>query len=226
MLHNLIKFKGAGQLLRPQCLKLDFSHLTVWNQKQQLHISSSLEAGEFRDLLSKPDHKRSGITSKFPGFEPVFISPHIKHIRAACRLKLYQTGFILILMPISVKLLAEEQILPQQVALTAGFCVGSLAVLGFVGEIFRKVVGILYLSEDKTKVIVSHNTFFGRRKDITLDVENIIPISDSAETVEDLVWKLQTYSGDPKYFFICTRYGGILSRKGFWEIVGEDAVGK
>jgi hypothetical protein len=95
-----------------------------------------------------------------------------------------------------------------------------------VGEIFRKFVGILYLSEDKTKVIISHNTFLGKRKDVTLDVENIVPLADTPETVDELVWKLQLYSGNPKSFYICTRFGGILKKKGFTEIFGEDNFGK
>jgi len=224
MLHNFSRLKGASQLLRPQYLKFNSSHIPfVGCQKQRLHISSRLETGELRDLFSKPP-KVEPATSRFPDFEPVFVSPHIKHIRAVCRLKLYQSGFILLLMPFSIKLLADEQILPHQVLLTAGFGVGSLVVLGLVGELFRKFVGILYLSEDRTKVIVSHNNFFGQRKDVTLSVDDIIPISETSETAEDLVWKLQLYSGNPKYYYICTRYGGILSRKGFREIIGEDAA--
>ena len=98
----------------------------------------------------------------------------------------------------------------------------TLVLLGVVGEFFRKFVGIVYLSEDHTQVIVSHNTFFGKRKDVTIDVENIIPLADTPETVDELVWKIRLYSGDPKSFYISTRFGGILSRKRFSHIFGED----
>jgi len=112
------------------------------------------------------------------------------------------------------------------VGLVAGFSVLSLAVLGGVGEVFRKFVGILYLSEDKSRVIISHNTFLGSRKDVAIDIENIVPLADTPETVEELVWKLQLYSGNPKTFYICTRFGGILKQKGFIEIFGEDQFEK
>lgn len=164
--------------------------------------------------------------SKFPGFDPVFLSPHIGTIRFFTRLKLYQSALVLAVFPFSLQLLRTEQILPSQVGIVAGFAGLTLVVLGLVGEYFRKFVGILYLSEDQSQVIVSHNTFFGKRKDVTIDVENIMPIADTPENVNDLVWKIRLYQGDPKSFYICTRAGGILSRKGFREIFGEDSFEK
>jgi len=193
--------------------------------QNHLHLSACSATGEFRDLLTKPEHKPK-LNSKFPGFEPIFISPHIRTIKFVCRLKLYTTGVILACLPVSFHLLNSDQILPSQVGVSAGFAAGTLVVLGLVGEYFRKFVGILYLSEDRTQVIISHNSFFGKRKDVTIDVNDIVPLADSPETVDDLVWKIRLYSGDPKSYYICTRFGGISSRKGFREIFGEDQLSR
>jgi len=166
--------------------------------------------------------KKTVPSSKFTGFSPVFISPHIRLIQVACRLKLYQSGLVLMCLPISVYLLKTDQVLPHHVGFAAGFSVVTLAVLGLVGEFFRKFVGILYLSDDKSEVIISHNTFFGRRHDVRIEVENILPLADTPETVEELLWKIQLYKGHPKNFYICTRFGGIISLKDFRVIFGED----
>jgi len=215
---NLLRQKAFNILeRRPLCLRLECQA----KFQNHIHLSAGVASGEFRDLLKKPEHKPKP-SSKFPGFEPIFISPHIRTIQFVCRLKLYTTGVILACLPISFYLLNSDQILPSQVGLSAGFAVSTLVVLGLVGEYFRKFVGILYLSEDKTQIILSHNSFFGKRKDVIIDVENIVPLADSPETVDDMVWKIRLYSGNPKSYYISTRFGGISSRKGFREIFGED----
>jgi len=215
---NLLRHQTTSQLMR-RSFNLKFEC------QSNFHLSAGLASGEFRDLLTKPEHRPTP-SSKFPGFTPIFVSPHIRTIQFVCRLKLYTTGVILACLPISFYLLSSDQILPSQVGVSAGFAVSTLVVLGLVGEYFRKFVGILYLSEDKTQVIVSHNSFFGRRKDVVIDVEDIVPLADSPETVDDLVWKIRLYSGDPKSYYISTRFGGISSRKGFREIFGEDQFNK
>ena len=43
-----------------------------------------------------------------------------------------------------------------------------------MGEFFRKFVGIIYLSEDGGQVILSHNTFWGTRRDLLVDTADIV----------------------------------------------------
>ena len=103
----------------------------------------------------------------------------------------------------------------------------SVVVLGLVGEFFRKFVGIIYLSEDKSKVILSHNTFLGKRADILMETANVVPLAETPENLDsELMWKIYLYSGEPKTYFICTKYGGILSRRKFADIFGEDIKNK
>jgi len=217
----LLRHQALKHLGKIPTLQLEVRNCQV-NFQKHLHVSSTLSEGSvLKDLIAKPVYKPKP-HSKFPGFDPIFVSPHIRTIQFACRLKLYNTGIILACLPLSFYLLQKELILPSQVGVSAGFAVGTLVVLGLVGEYFRKFVGILYLNEDRTEVIISHNSFFGRRKDVTVEVDNIMPLADTPETVDDLVWKIRLYSGDPKSYYICTRLGGILSRKGFKDIFGEE----
>ena len=56
----------------------------------------------------------------------------------------------------------------------SAFSAFSILVLGAMGEFFRKFVGIIYLSEDKDQVILSHNTFWGTRRDLLVDAADIV----------------------------------------------------
>ena len=105
----------------------------------------------------------------------------------------------------------------------SAFSIFSLLVFGAMGEFFRKFVGIIYLSEDGSQVIISHNTFWGRRHDLLINTEDIIPLADTPEDMKkELVWKIYLFNDKPRNFYICTRYGGIQSYEKFGVIFGED----
>jgi len=162
-------------------------------------------------------------SSLFPGFAPVFVSPHIKQIRIACRLKIYQTGFVGLLLPGSMYASQVGYMMPEQVGYVAAFSLFSLLVLGAMGEFFRKFVGIIYLKEDGKQVIISHNTFLGSRRDLLIDTCDIMPISDTPEQAsKELIWKIYLYSGKQKDFYICTKFGGIVNHDSFTDIFGEE----
>jgi len=131
------------------------------------------------------------------------------------------------MIPTSLLMLEKSMVLPSHVGYVIGFSLFSVVVLGAVGEFFRKFVGIIYLSEDRSKVIISHNTFLGKRADILMDTENVMPLAETPENLDsELVWKIYLYSGEPRSFYICTKYGGILSRRKFADIFGEEIRNK
>merc|ERR1711874_88127 len=110
----------------------------------------------------------------------------------------------------------QEHITPPVFAGLTGVAVFAVVMLGVAGELSRKVVGILYFSPDHKQVVISHLSFFGGRKDVCLDVKDIIPLSETSEDSEDVFWKVYTYSnpGSPS-FFIPPRYGGLRDKKAF-----------
>ena len=79
---------------------------------------------------------QSAKSSMFPGFEAVYVSPHIRQIRAACRLrgnrmsiipninisrlKVYQTILVVGMIPTSLLMLEREMILPSHVGYVIG----------------------------------------------------------------------------------------------------------
>ena len=81
VMFNLLRHKPFSLLERlPLNLRLE-CHAKFQNQ---IHLSAGVASGEFRDLLNKPEH-RPKPSSKFPGFAPIFISPHIRTIQFVCR---------------------------------------------------------------------------------------------------------------------------------------------
>ena len=127
------------------------------------------------------------------------------------------------MIPTSLVMMSNGSLLPAQVGYVTAFSAFSLLVLGAMGEFFRKFIGIIYLSEDKSQVIISHNTFMGNRNDVLMDTDDIVPISETAENVKkELLWKVSLYGTKSRSFYICTKFGGILNSQKFTDIFGEE----
>ena len=138
-------------------------------------------------------------------------------------MKLYQTGLVFLMIPTSLVLLENGTLLPAHVGYITAFSVFSLVVLGAMGEFFRKFIGIIYLSEDRSQVIISHNTFMGNRRDVLMDTEDIVPVSETPENVnKELLWKVSLYGAKDRSYYICTKFGGILNSQKFADIFGEE----
>lgn len=157
-----------------------------------------------------------------PEFRPIYLFPHIVKMRMACKLKLYQTFLVSTTLPLCITLMTKDIMSPSTVAMVLGVNLTAWTMLMLTGEIFRKFVGRIYLRHDDAKVIISHLNFFGGRADTSVFVKDIVPLSESSESMDELVWKLNLYDG--RHFYMSTRAGGIICKDG-WEVVfGGDVV--
>ena len=56
-----------------------------------------------------------------------------------------------------------------------------------------------------------------------VDTQDIVPVSETPENInKEVLWKVSLYSGKQKSFYICTKYGGVLSNQRFADIFGEE----
>jgi len=172
---------------------------------------------------SKTEDSSASVSSRFPGFTPVFNFPYIRVLRFACRLKLYQTLLTCCSIPVGLNLMSNGILTPPTLGMLAGFAGLSLVMLGALGELCRKIVGILYFNRTNKQVVISHFTFFGNRTDTILDLEDIVPINETPETIDEIYWKIHTYTG--RTFYVSTRQGGLLDHKRFLEIFGDPKLG-
>ena len=63
----------------------------------------------------------------------------------------------------------------------------------------------------------------GSRKDVFINISDIVPISDTPENAkEELIWKIYVDENEKKSFYICTKYGGIVNPGYFADIFGDD----
>ena len=77
----------------------------------------------------------------------------------------------------------------------------------------RRVIGIIYIDETDLKTVkISHIGFWGKRKDILVNIEGIKFFSDTPQTgtpSKNVFWKVGFYDSKLSTMFISTRNGGI-----------------
>ncbi|XP_064478942.1 transmembrane protein 186-like [Ornithodoros turicata] len=152
----------------------------------------------------------------------IFKYPHIHRVSFFCRLKVYQTCFTLLMGP--TFLLTEYFKLVETELSTAVLCSSLLAclVMLVIGNFAERIVGILYLNEDRSKIRVAHLTFFGHRTDEILNTQDVAHFSDIGEKWDDILVKVHRHNRPEHPFFLSLRHGGIVDRELFEQVFGQD----
>ncbi|KAF2354113.1 hypothetical protein FHG87_015134, partial [Trinorchestia longiramus] len=175
--------------------------------------------------LSEESHNCNAKKSTLPinpyipeeGFTQIYKFPHIALSQAVCRLKILQTALTVIFIP-CVYVFSPVSASPVQLAGLVGIGAFACLMLGVMGEIFRKFVGIIYYNPHKNQVCVAHLTFWGDRHNSYYDVNDVVPFRDMERNVNDVYLKLRFYSKPSLSYWITLRYGMIIHKDYFYEV--------
>ncbi|NXS29576.1 TM186 protein, partial [Pomatostomus ruficeps] len=153
-------------------------------------------------------------------FKLVYRFPGIKYCRILSRLKLLQTATSVVMLPPICYLYLQGQVSPSVLIYTTGIAVFAGAMLYGMSYFFRRIIGLIYLSETGRTVRVAHLTFWGRRNDIYCPIETVVTLDEVGDSKNELLLQFKRCnSTDTLYFTI--RYGQIVDRQKFTEIFGE-----
>lgn len=146
-------------------------------------------------------------------FEPVYKLPFIVTARIICRLKLYQTVIVLGLAGTSIATQAD-------LLIPLSLCTVSLAMLGTMGEFFRKLIGIIYVNPATYEVKIAHLTFWGNRKDVYYHMNEIIPPVDNGENLSDTYVKLAFVDKSISPLYLSVKHGHVINKELFDKVIG------
>ncbi|XP_055950465.1 transmembrane protein 186-like [Argiope bruennichi] len=151
---------------------------------------------------------------------PIYFFPYIRAAAVCSRFKLYQTAFTLAAVPWSISLYNDGLIEASSVGVISGCAMLACCTLYLLSYYFRRLIGVIFLSEDEKSVQISHLTFWGRKKDIIVPSQEIVPLADSACNPNDVYIKLKRYSCEDELYFTL-KYGKILDKMKFEKVFGN-----
>ncbi|XP_041362920.1 uncharacterized protein LOC121378701 [Gigantopelta aegis] len=144
-------------------------------------------------------------------YEPCYIFKYIVHTRVLSRLKIYQTMATVMALPPTAVLHSLGKL--STVDMYAMFGISSVAcvMLYVMSWYFRRIVGMISICKENKMVRLSHLTFWGKRKDLYISPEDIIPLLDMSESSKKVYVLVKTYSSD-ETFILFLRFHRIFDR--------------
>lgn len=185
---------------------------------------------DFNSLTIKKSNSPSGIIGlealsvhKVGKWVTVYHFPFIVVARMMARAKLFQTIIACTTVPITFVMSLTGLCSEQTFTYYAFVSMFACAMLYVFGNIFRRLVGIAYISEDGKMARFAHLTFFGRRQESYVQVEDIIPLKYSNEILRDFYCKIERLSND-EVLYLCLKFGGIVNNNGFEKVFGPGSA--
>jgi len=145
--------------------------------------------------------------------------PYINTARFISRLKLYQTAVVVLAVPPTIYYYSIGEVGYETCVGVVAASTLALAMLYIFANFFQRVVGLVALSSDQRLVRLSHLTFLGGRNDVIVPVDDIVPLSDTSESSNDVFVKVRRYSTTDT-LYITLLYGHIEDAETFQKIFG------
>lgn len=150
----------------------------------------------------------------------IYCQPQIKLLRAVSRLKLLQTSITVLLLPPVYLLYLQDYVSLSLVGYSTGVALLAGVMLYTVSNFLQRVVGAMYLDGSQRTLKVSHLTFWGRRNDVLLPVDDVMTMGDTGDSQGEVILRLRRYSSSHTFYF-STRLGKVVDPQGFLKVFGS-----
>ncbi len=153
-------------------------------------------------------------------YEIFYSFPYMRGLRLTSRMKLVQTGLTIVAVPIVSYNFAMGTASLFQLEMLLGVATFAGIMLYVMSFYFMRVAGYLSLSREGKTLRVSHLTFWGKKRETYIPIENVVPLSDLPDKPRDAYVKLMRQ--DSKDIFLYTlRYGQLRNRGMFEYVFGQ-----
>ena len=201
-----VEFAARGLLPRRNTIMVSQNHLLSIS-----HKTRNQKPASSNDLTSSIEDEP---------FTTFYHFPYIIVTRLISRLKIYQTGLTIVVLPPVYVQYALGQMEASNVAMVTGIAAFAGMMLYVISHYTRRLVGLLAINKNRDVLRISHLTFWGNRNNIYVPVEKVVPLSDMADCPNDAYLKLCFYDSK-NYFYYTLRYGSVINKDIFHFVLGS-----
>ncbi|GMS80206.1 hypothetical protein PENTCL1PPCAC_2381, partial [Pristionchus entomophagus] len=143
---------------------------------------------------------------------PVYRFEGIRFGVLLARAKLLQTIASVLYLPYSTFLLLTGTTEKETFMYTLVLAVAAPFLLALFSRYLNRLVGVISMNESNEYARIGYLTFWGSRRNVHVEVADIIPITENSSEKDQLV-KLQWYASGNKFLFLSTRNCEIVDEK-------------
>ena len=146
--------------------------------------------------------------------------PHIRLARLLTRLKLFQTGLTVLMIPPAWHFYSAGLVGLDSCVKTVGISMFACLMLYIMSGYLRRLVGLAAINDKETVVRLSCLNFWGKRHDLYVDSSDLVPLMDLSERPSDVYVVVRRYSTDD-VMYLSLKYGVITDRELFTKVFGN-----
>uniref|UniRef100_UPI00398F271F transmembrane protein 186 n=1 Tax=Pristiophorus japonicus TaxID=55135 RepID=UPI00398F271F len=191
-------------------LKAHEGHNTAGGQIQHRHMSVDSQKHRTQPKSKFPDNEHFTMVYRFQG---------IRFLRAISQLKILQTGITVTLLPTVYYFYLQELVQYALLSYITGLSGFAIIMLYCMSYYLRRFIGMLYLNDSGTTLKISHLTFWGKRNDFYVPVEDVMPIGDAGDAANDIILQLKQYNSTEVFYFTI-KFGQIVDKQKFLQVFG------
>jgi hypothetical protein len=149
----------------------------------------------------------------------VYEMKYIRHLKLINRSQIYLTSLATLMALGSLYGYETKKIESVSSILVAnGFMYFTMGMLFLVSKQSSRFVGRMYISKDKERVVISHLSIVGKRKNIEVPLDKIQPF-DSSDELKDVFIKLR-FTNVKDFMYISMGLAKIHDKENFLKILG------
>lgn len=194
---------GGGEALRRRVNpfeKNEIRHRLGGTSVRMLHNQTEKEACALKEALENEQ------------WVPVYRFEGIRFGVLLARAKLVQTVASVLYLPYSTMCLLMGTTDKETFMCTLALAVAAPLLLAVFSRYLNRLVGVISMNESNEYARIGYLTFWGSRKNVHVEVADIIPLSENSSE-KDQVVKLQWYSSGNNFLFLSTRNCEIVDEK-------------
>ena len=155
-----------------------------------------------------------------PEFKAFYRLPSIVGLRILSRVKIAQTCLTIAILPPLSYYHSLGVFTTSQLQFAIGVATFALFMLYAMSFYLRRVIGAMYLHRDGDLVKISHLTFWGKRQDMLVPVEDIVPLGEGSNRTGEVLMKFERYSTRDVFYFT-PRFGYFVDPNAFLKVFGK-----
>ena len=163
---------------------------------------------------------------------PIYRLPYLMTFSGFIRAKVYMTVLSAVICASNINMFFAGK---TGASLFGTLVLSSLTLGGllFIGDYFRRIICQIYVTEDLLNIRISRFTFFGKRRDIVLPVDYVIPLTETNKSSRAPLLVLHfnptgklDLNHDYEEFYdnnlrVSVLLGGVLDRDKFKKVLGN-----
>ncbi|XP_055506970.1 transmembrane protein 186 [Leucoraja erinacea] len=169
--------------------------------------------------LDEHDYRTQGKTADNEHFTAVYRFQGIRFFSAISKFKLVQTGITVALLPPVYYFYLQDLVQCSLVSYITGLSGFAIVMLYSMSYYLRRFIGMLYLNDSGTTLMVSHLTFWGSRNDFYVPVKDVVPLGDTGDATSESILQFRRYNSTEVFYFTI-KFGQVIDKQKFLQIFG------